>query len=366
LAVADWIDRNERLVTVQDLLEAMVKAYEIQGCFQTENAFHAHGMDHVILVKVASTAAACWLLRLTKKQTMDALSHAWMDSAPLRTYRSSPNTISRKGWAAGDACMRAVMFAMLCRSGVEGAPSALTAPRWGFYDSVWQSASFSLPRPYASWVIQNVFFKTMPAEGHGISAVEAAIQLSHEFRCHDGDRWKDIDKIRIRSTAATLRIISKAGPLHSPADRDHCIQFLVAVALLKGSAPEISDYADDGPWANNPKVDDLRTRMVVVEDESFTRDYLDLDRRTATNAVQIYFNDGTATEDIIVEHPVGHSKNPQTRLAVQRKFKDNLAHTYSKDEISSIISMIENEHLPVHVLIDLLARKSSSGVLSRL
>lgn len=251
--------------------------------------------------------------------------------------------------------MRAVMFAMLCREGAAGAPSVLTAPRWGFYDSVWRSASFSLPRPYAAWVVQNIFFKTVPAEGHGISAIEAAIKLSVELRHRNKHACNNIQQISIRSTAATLRIINKTGPLLNPADRDHCIQYMVAVALLKGQAPVVDDYADDSPWACNADVEYLRSCMTVEEDESFTRDYLDLNKRTAANAVKITFNDGTATEEIIVEHPVGHKRNPATEHAVKQKFHDNLTESYSDRKISAIVAAIGDDSLRVSALTDLLA-----------
>lgn len=251
--------------------------------------------------------------------------------------------------------MRAVMFARLCREGVAGAPSVLTAPRWGFYDSVWHSASFSLPRPYAAWVVQNIFFKTIPAEGHGISAIEAAIKLSVVLRHRNEHACNDIQQISIRSTAATLRIINKTGSLLNPADRDHCIQYMVAVALLKGQAPVVADYADDSPWASSADVEYLRSCITVEEDESFTRDYLDLRKRTAANAVKITFSDGTATEEIIVEHPVGHKRNPATEHAVKHKFQKNLTGSYPDRKILSIVSAIEDDSLPVSALTDLLA-----------
>ena len=275
LAVTDWLSRSSANgsmthkgppLTINTLLTAIVKAYEIQGCFLLRNAFNAHGLDHVILVKLASTAVVSWLLGLSNEQTKAAISHVWMDGHPLRVYRSGLNTIPRKGWAAGDACMRAVHLALLVRAGQLGSPTALTMPRWGFYATMWGGKEFELPS-MGSWVIENVFFKVMPVEGHGISAVEAALVHGDTLRARGLDPSQDVAKIEIRTNAAANLIINKAGTLTNAADRDHCMQYVVALALLKGGAPEVQDFQDHSPWATNTSLSSLREKIDIREDE---------------------------------------------------------------------------------------------------
>lgn len=259
LAVADWLSRESTAgnythigppLTMRTLLTALIKAYEIQGCYQMRNAFNKFGIDHVILVKLASAAVVSWLLGLTEEQTMATISHVWMDGHPSRVYRSGTNTIPRKGWAAGDASMRAVHLALLVRAGQPGAPGALSASPWGFLQRTFGDKGFELPRPFGTWTIQHVLFKVMPVEGHGISAVEAALVQRQQLR-HAGMGPQNIQRMHIRTTEAAALIINKQGPLYNAADRDHCIQYLVALALLKGQPPEVEDYQDGSRWANS-------------------------------------------------------------------------------------------------------------------
>lgn len=256
IAVADWLGRSSREssqasgppLNIRTLLIAMIKAYEIEGCFQIANAFNAVGIDHTILVKVASTAVISWLFGLSEEQALAALSHAWMDGHPLRTFRAAPNTVSRKGWATGDACMRAVHLVILTRAGQEGSLTPLTAPRWGFYDSLFQHKEFSLPVPYGEAIIHKSVVKLMACEGHGLTAAEASLQLSKELSNAGLDPAQSVDKIEVRTHLPAIIIIDKTGDLHNAADRDHCIQYVIAVILLKGSFIEAQDYQNESPW----------------------------------------------------------------------------------------------------------------------
>ncbi|KAI0314019.1 putative 2-methylcitrate dehydratase [Amylostereum chailletii] len=316
LVVADWLCREGKNVSMRDVLEAIVKAYEIQGCFQMENAFNKVGIDHVILVKVASTAVVSKLMSLTRDQANVAISHAFVDGHPLRIYRQSPNTTPRKGWAAGDACMRAIHLVLMAQSGQPGIPSALTDPKWGFYATLFNGKPFLLPQPFGTTVVETVFFKLHAAEGHGISAVEAAVTLSKQLT----GRLDAVRSIRIRTQQAAMTIIDKTGPLSNPADRDHCMRYMVAVTLLKGDWPEAKDYADESPYARDPRIEALRKKMTMEEDPQMTRDYHDVNVRKGANGLSVTMEDGTSFDEVLVERPVGHPWREDTIECVKEKF----------------------------------------------
>jgi 2-methylcitrate dehydratase len=307
LSVADYLSRKALMegappLTVRDVLGAMIKAHEIQGVLALKNSFNRVGLDHVILVRVASTAVAAALLGASREQIINAVSNAWLDGGALRTYRHAPNTGSRKSWAAGDATSRAVRHALMALTGEMGYPSALSAPRWGFYDVLFGGKPFALPQPFGSYVMENVLFKiSFPAEFHAQTAVECALQLHPAVK----DRLAEIERIVIETQEPGVRIIDKTGPLANPADRDHCIQYMVAVALLFGRL-SAADYEDD--VAHDPRVDALRARMEVRENPAFTRDYYDPQKRYIGNAVQVFFRDGAATPRVQVEVPIGHRR----------------------------------------------------------
>lgn len=347
-------------MTVDTLITAVIKVYEVQGCFLLRNAFNAVGLDHTILVKLASTAIVSWLLGLSEDQTLAAISHAWMDLAPLRVYRSGANTIPRKGWAAGDACMRAVQFALLARNGQPGSPTPLTMPRWGFYASIWRDRDpFMLPKPYATWVVENVFFKVMPVEGHGIAAVEAAVVQAQRMRERGlVDPAKDIKRIEIRTCAAAHLIINKKGTLYNAADRDHCMQYSVAVALLKGAAPEAGDFQDNSPYASSPALETLREKTDIRPDDALTADYLDLNKKSIPSALTIHLANGDVLE-VQVDFPLGHVLNPGTHRAVVQKYRRNLALLFSEAEIDEVEKVVDNGgDRDISSLVDLLVRPS--------
>jgi 2-methylcitrate dehydratase len=307
LALGDYLSREavaegKPPMTMQMLLRYMVKAHEIQGVLALENSFNRVGLDHVVLVKVASAVVAAVMLGLDKEQVIDTLSHAWVDGQSLRTYRHSPNTMSRKSWAAGDASSRAVRLAMMVAKGEMGMPSALSAPQWGFYDVLFKGKKFSFQRPYGSYVMEQVLFKiSFPAEFHAQTAVECALTLHPQV----ADRIADIERIELTTQESAIRIISKEGPLHNPADRDHCLQYMVAIGLLHGEL-KAEHYEDE--VAANPGIDRLRELMVVKEDPRYSQDYHDPDKRSIANAVQVFFTDGSSTDKIEVEYPVGHRR----------------------------------------------------------
>lgn len=307
LALTDWQARRARQTgtappTVATALDAAIRAHEIQGVLALDHAFNRVGLDHVILVRIASTAVACRLLGLTHECTVSALSHAWIDGSALRTYRHAPNTGSRKSWAAGDATSRGVRLALLAATGEMSCPSALTAPTWGFQDASFRGRPIALSRPLGSYVMENVLFKiAFPAEFHAQTAVEAALQLHPLVR----DRIDSIVRIDLSTQEPAIRIIAKTGPLHNPADRDHCLQYMVAAALLHGTLTA-EHYEDNA--AADPRVDLLREKMVVSEEPRYSADYLDPDKRSIANAVQVHFADGTATARVEVEYPLGHRR----------------------------------------------------------
>lgn len=316
--VADWSSRQpgRPSLTIRDILVAMIQAYEIQGVLALDNAFNRVGIDHVILVRVASAAIVTRLLGGTEDQVSRAVSQAWLDGGPLRTYRHAPNTGSRKSWAAGDATRRAVQLAMWTLAGEMGYATALTAPGWGLQDSMFRGRTITLARPFGNYVMEQILFKvSFPAEFHGQTAVEAALQLHSQVK----GKWDQISQIKIETQQPAMRIISKTGPLKNPADRDHCLQYMVAIALAHGSLT--ADHYE-AEAAANPLIDLLRDRMIVVENPDYSRDYLDPDKRSIANAVQITFADGTMTPRIEVEYPLGHRRRrEESRPAIVDKFR---------------------------------------------
>lgn len=335
LAVADWLNRSgQKKLTVKDVLTSMIKAHEIQGCIALENSFNKVGLDHVILVKVASTAVVCQMMGLTREQTLNAVSHAWIDGQSLRTYRHYPNAGSRKSWAAGDATSRAVRLALMAKVGEMGIPSALTAKTWGFYDVSFKGNHFKFQRPYGTYVMENVLWKiSFPAEFHSQTACEAAFTL-HSWMQANGKKSDDIKKVTIRTHEACIRIIDKKGPLNNPADRDHCVQYMVAVPLIFGRLTA-KDYEDE--IAADPRIDALREKMVCVEDSQFTKDYFDPEKRSIANALTIEFNDGSKSEEIVVEYPVGHKRRREEGLPLLvAKYKTNLRRIFDESQAQKI------------------------------
>lgn len=339
LPLCDYLTRTrQKDLKVKDLLTAMIKAYEIQGILALENSFNHVGLDHVILVKVASTAVSAWLQGGSKEQVLAALSQAWVDGQSLRTYRHAPNTGSRKSWAAGDAARRALELVWLTLRGEEGYPSALTAPTWGFYDVSFCGKSFCFQREFGSYVIENILFKiSFPAEFHAQTAVEAAILLHPKIE-HKLDK---ISKIEIKTHESAMRIINKTGKLNNPADRDHCLQYMIAVGLLFGN---LTAEHYENNVANDPRIDHLRNKMQVTEEKSFSIDYLDPKKRSIANAIQIFFEDGTTTDKIIIEYPIGHKRRRQEGIPLLlEKFHHNLARHFSEEQLYKISESIKNK-----------------------
>src|ERR1700722_4583780 len=360
LAVAGWLSRTavaegRSPLLMRDVLTAMIKAYEIQGCIALENAFNKVGLDHVLLVKLASTAVVGQMLGLTREQQINAVSMAFLDGHSLRTYRHAPNTGSRKSWAAGDATSRAVRLALIARTGEMGYPSVLTAKTWGFYDVLFKGNAFRFQRPYASYVMENILFKiSFPAEFHSQTAVEAAMTL-HAKLAETGKKVEDIKKITIRTHEAAIRIIDKKGPLDNPADRDHCIQYMIAVPLIYGRLTA-ADYEDK--VAADPRIDVLRDKVTCVEDPQFTRGYHDPERRSIANALTIELNDGTKLDEVVVEYPIGHKRRRAEGIPLlEAKFRTNLARRFEKKQQEAILKPSLDqpalEALPVHEYVDL-------------
>jgi len=360
LAVADWLSRNAVAVgkaplTMRDVLTGMIKAHEIQGCIALENSFNKVGLDHVVLVKVASTAVVAQLLGLSREETLNAVSLAWVDGQSLRTYRHAPNTGSRKSWAAGDATSRAVRLALMAKTGEMGYPSVLSAKTWGFYDVSFKGQPFQFQRPYGSYVMENVLFKiSFPAEFHSQTGVEAAMTLHGKLQAL-GKTADDIAKITIRTHEACIRIIDKTGPLNNPADRDHCIQYMVAVPLIFGRLTA-ADYEDR--VAADPRIDALRAKITCVEDPQFTRDYHDPEKRSIANALTVTFNDGTALDEVVVEYPIGHKRRRADGIPLlEAKFRTNLARRFPAKQQERILALSLDqaalEATPVHEYVDL-------------
>jgi len=343
LAAADYlsqknISKGKDSLTMKDVLTGMIKAHEVQGILALENSFNRVGLDHVVLVKVASTAVISSMFGLSKDQTIDALSQAWVDGQSLRTYRHAPNAGPRKSWAAGDATSRALQLVLITQKGQIGYPSVLSAPTWGFYDVQFKGNPFSLPREFDSYVMENVLFKiSFPAEFHAQTAVEAAVILHDEIK----DKLDEIEKILISTHESAIRIISKEGKLNNPADRDHCLQYMTAIGLLKGNLVA-EDYEDD--VASDPRVDQLREKMVIEEDERYSREYLEADKRSIANAIQIIFKDGSSTKKVEVEYPIGHRRRREQGIPLLiEKFERNLATQFSPSRSEEILAICSDQ-----------------------
>ena len=339
LMTADWLSRNavaagRAPLTMQDVLTAMIKAHEIQGVIALANSFNRVGLDHVVLVKVATAAVVAHMLGLARDEIVNAVSLAWVDGQSLRTYRHAPNTGSRKSWAAGDATSRGVRLALIAKTGEMGYPSVLTAKTWGFYDVLFKGQPFRFERPYGSYVMENVLFKiSFPAEFHAQTAVECAMQLHPLVR----GRLDDIRRITIRTHESAIRIIDKRGPCANPADRDHCIQYMVAVPLIFGRLTA-ADYEDD--VAADPRIDALREKIACVEDPQFSKDYLDPAKRSIANAVVVEFADGTRTPEIVVEYPIGHRRRRDEGIPrLIDKFRTNLARRFAAKQQQAIVDV---------------------------
>ena len=358
LATADWLSRTtDKKFTIKDVLTAMIKAHEIQGCIALENSFNKVGLDHVVLVKVASTAVVAQMMGLSRDQVLAAVSLAWVDGQSLRTYRHFPNAGSRKSWAAGDATSRGVRLALIAKTGEMGYPSALTAKTWGFYDVSFKGNTFKFQRPYGSYVMENILFKiSFPAEFHSQTAVEAAMTL-HTAMLAAGKNQADIKKVTIRTHEACIRIIDKKGSLNNPADRDHCIQYMVAVPLIFGRLTA-RDYEDN--IASDSRIDALREKIICVEDPTFTADYHDPAKRSIANALTVEFNDGSILGEEVVEYPIGHARRRVAGIPLLiEKYKINLARIFDKPRQEKILSLsLDYEGLiatPVNEFMDMLA-----------
>ncbi len=364
LAIADYLSRSriaegKTPLTMKDVLSAMIKAHEIQGVLALENSFNRVGLDHVILVKVASTAVVTWMLGGSREEIVNALSHAWLDGQSLRTYRHSPNTGPRKSWAAGDATSRAVRLALMALKGEIGYPSVLTAKTWGFYDVSFKGNAFKFQRPYGSYVMEQILFKiSFPAEFHSQTAVECAFQLHAQAgaRLDTLEKIARIDKIVITTHESAIRIIDKKGPLHNPADRDHCIQYMTAIGLLRGTLTA-ADYEDD--IAADPRIDALRDKIECVENPQYSKDYHDPEKRSIANAMQIFFKDGTQSDKVAVEYPIGHRRRRAEGIPeLVKKFKVNLARRFPAKQQNAILAVCLDQHkleaLPVNEFVDLM------------
>lgn len=343
LAVADYLSQQQLAaempsLTMREVLTAMIKAHEIQGILALENSFNRVGLDHVVLVKVASTAVITQLLGGTEEEILNALSLAFVDGQSLRTYRHAPNTGSRKSWAAGDATSRAVSLALMALKGEMGYPSVLTAKTWGFYDVLFKGHPFKLNRSFGSYVMENVLFKvSYPAEFHAQTAVECAVALHPIVK----DRLNEIEKILLTTHESAIRIISKEGPLYNPADRDHCLQYMVAIGLLFG---HLAAFHYESKTAANPLIDQLREKMQVQENPQFSKDYLDPDKRSIANAIQIFFKDGSKTEEICVEYPIGHKRRRQEGVPLLlEKLRTNLLTHYTEKRTTKIFDAFSKQ-----------------------
>ena len=358
LAVADFISQQniaagKEPLSMHEVLTAMIKAHEIQGVLALENSFNRVGLCHVLLVRVASTAVVTKMLGGTKDQIIDALSQAWVDGSSLRTYRHAPNAGPRKSWAAGDATSRAVRLADLTLRGEIGYPSVLTAPTWGFYDVSFKGNSFSFTRAYESYVMENILFKiSFPAEFHSQTAAEAAVRLHPQVK----DRLKDIEKIVIHTHESAIRIISKVGPLNNPADRDHCLQYMTAVPLIFGNL--IAEHYEDDFHGSNPIIDKLRDKMEIHENPTYTKEYLEPEKRSIANALQVYFKDGNCTEKVEINYPVGHKRRRKEGIPLlEKKFQANLATRFPAKRCGKIFALCKDqrrlEQTPVNEFMDL-------------
>lgn len=344
LAVADFLSQQNVAagkppLTMHDVLTAMIKAHEIQGVLALENSFNRVGLCHVLLVRVASTAVATQMMGGTREQIIDALSQAWLDGSSLRTYRHSPNAGPRKSWAAGDATSRAVRLADFTMRGEIGYPSVLTAPTWGFYDVSFNGKPFEFTRSYGSYVMENILFKiSFPAEFHSQTAAEAAVQLHGQVK----DRLQEIDRIVIHTHESAIRIISKSGPLNNPADRDHCLQYMTAVPLAFGNL--VAEDYEDSFHAANPIIDELREKMEIHENAVYTKEYLEPEKRSIANAMQVFFKDGSSTEQVEINYPVGHRRRREEGIPLlEKKFKANLATRFPAKRCNKIFELCKDQ-----------------------
>ena len=358
LMSADWLCRKkDKQLVMRDVLTAMIKAHEIQGVIALENSFNRVGLDHVVLVKVASTAVVAQMLGCSYDEVVNAISQAWVDGQSLRTYRHTPNTGSRKSWAAGDATSRAVRLALISKTGEMGYPSVLTAKNWGFYDVLFKGKGFKFQRKFGSYVMEHVLFKiSFPAEFHAQTAVECAMSIFQQMKSM-GKTSDDIKKIRIRTHEAAIRIIDKKGPLANPADRDHCIQYMVAVPLIFGRLTA-ADYEDD--VAKDKRIDALRAKMTCVEDRRFTRDYHDPKKRSIANALTVEFKDGSKLKEVVVEYPIGHKRRRAEGMPILvEKFKTNLARRFPEAQQNAILEVCMDADrlaaMPVDEFVELFA-----------
>lgn len=347
------VTRGEKPILMRDILTWTIKAYEIQGVMALENSFNQKGIDHVILVKLASAAVAAGMLGCNEDQIVNTISQVWVDGGAIRTYRHAPNTGSRKSWAAGDATSRGVFFALQSLRGEMGYKTCLSAPTWGYYDRVWNGERFQFQRPYGSYVIEHVLFKVgYPAEFHGQSAVEAAIKLHQETK----DRLDSIERIEITTHEAAVRIIDKKGPLLNPAARDHCLQYMTAIGLMFGDLV-YEDYEDEK--AADPRIDELREKMVVHEDPRFTKDYHTPDKRAISNSIQVVFEDGSQTDNVLIQYPLGHRRRrSEATPLLETKCGNNLLTRYPAGKAQEILALFQNqkklEEMPVHSFMKLL------------
>ncbi len=359
LSLADYLSRQrmargEDSLTMKDVLIAMIKAHEIQGVIALENSFNRVGLDHVMLVRIASTAISAQMLGCNRDECLHAVSHAWLDGSALRTYRHAPNTGSRKSWAAGDASSRGLFLAFMAQRGEMGYPSAITATSWGFQDVSFAKKELVFNQEYGTYTMENILFKiSFPAEFHAQTAVEAAITLHPEVK----DRLHDIEKIDIKTQQSGDRIINKVGPLDNPADRDHCLQYMIAIGLLKGDLTA-EDYEDD--VADDPRVDALRDKMVVAENPRFTQEYIEADKRAIGNSIQIFFKDGTSTDNVIVDYPVGHRRRrdegiPLLKEKFERYLKGKISTEKSKQILEICADQRTFEKTTVNTMMELLA-----------
>ena len=349
LAVADWISRTNRagghvgngtIVTVKQVLEAMIRAHEIQGCLALENSYNKVGLDHVVLVKVATAAVVSKMLGLSERQTADAISQAWVDGQSLRTYRHSPNTMSRKSWAAGDACQRAVNLVLKVQKGEHGVPTVLSAPTWGFYDVLFGGKPFAFQRPYGSYVMENVLFKvSYPAEFHSQTAVEAAKLLFADLE-KSGKSAADIEGVTIRTHEACVRIIDKQHkPMDNFADRDHCIQYMVATMLVFNRL-HATDYTDGSEAATSELVESLRRRIACVEDPQFTKAYHDPSTRSIPNALTVTLKDGTVLQEMVVEAPLGHRlRREEAKPEILKKYERHLGPHFGESRVRELVDL---------------------------
>ena len=343
LSVADYVSQQNIAskkdpLIMRDVLEFMIMAHEIQGVLALTNSFNRVGLDHVVLVKVASTAVATKLLGGDIDQIMDAVSQAWVDGQSLRTYRHAPNAGSRKSWAAGDATSRAVRLALITLSGEMGYPSVLSVPTWGFEDVSFKGEKLSLSQSFGSYVMENVLFKiSFPAEFHAQTAVEAAVKLHPEVI----EKLNEISNIEVTTHESAIRIISKSGDLNNPADRDHCLQYMIAIGLIFGDLVA-EHYEDD--IADDPRIDDLREKMIIKEDPRYTKEYLEADKRSIANKIQISFKDGSSTNAIEVEYPIGHKRRREEGIPIlENKFKNNLLKIFDQKKVKKILSKCLNQ-----------------------